>query len=177
MGDWKGVKIAGATYYGPELANVMGAAPVFVSYPEFFSSLEKGVVDAVFDAPTFNIISKSYEVIKYQTICMALGTSHGFLINLDIWNDMPPDIQGILMEESKMTAGIISEIMAGLYYTHIEEVGNMGIEQFFIPKAERDKWIEKCAPFIAEQEEIMGPMFQQIKQAAMEANKKYPYKY
>ena len=177
LGDWKGVKIAGATYYGPELAQVMGAAPVFVSYPEFYTSLEKGVVDAVFDAPTFTIIGKVFEVIKYQTICQALGTSHGFLINLDVWNDMPADIQNILMEESKAAAASISDIMAGLYYTHLDEIASNGIEQFYIPKTERDRWIEQCSSFIAEQEDAMGPMFDQIKQAAMAANKKFPYKY
>lgn len=177
LDDWKGVKIAGATYYGPELAQAIGAAPVFVSYPEFYQSLEKNVVDAVFDTPTFTIIGKVFEVIDYQTISQALGSSHGFLINLDVWNDMPADIQGILLEESKAGAAAISEIMIGMYYAHLEEAANVGVEQFFIHKAERDKWIEKCGPFIAEQEAIMGELGQQIKAAAEAANAKFPYKY
>jgi TRAP-type C4-dicarboxylate transport system substrate-binding protein len=177
LDDWKGVKIAGATYYGPEFAKVIGAAPVFVAYPEFYSSLEKGVVDAVFDSPTFTIMGKVYEVIDYQTVCQALGSSHGFLINLDIWNDMPEDIQSILMEESKAGAAAISDIMVDMYYAHLEEAANNGVEQFFISKEERDKWAEHCSSFLAEQEEIMGPTFEQIKQAADAANAKYPYQY
>ncbi len=177
LDDWKGVKMAGATYYGPELAKVMGAAPVFIAYPEFYTSLEKGVVDAVFDAPTFTIISKSFEVIKYQTICMALGSSHGYVINLDLWNKMPADIQSILLEETKATAATLNEIMAGLYYDHIKEIGDQGITQFFIPKAERDKWKEKVSPFNQEQEKLMGDIMPKIKQLAEEANKNHPYPY
>jgi TRAP-type C4-dicarboxylate transport system substrate-binding protein len=177
LDDWEGVKMAGATYYGPELAKVMGAAPVFVSYPEFYTSLEKGVVDAVFDSPTFTIIAKVFEVIDYQTVCQALGSSHGILINLDVWNDMPADIQAILAEEAKAGAAAISDIMIDMYYTHLDEAAANGVEQFYIPKEERDRWIEHCSSFLAEQEEAMGPVFQQIKAAADEANAKFPYQY
>jgi TRAP-type C4-dicarboxylate transport system substrate-binding protein len=177
LADWKNVKMAGATYYGPELAKVLGAAPVFVSYTEFYTSLQKGVVDAVFDSPTFTINGKVFEVIKYQTISMALGSSHGFIINLDLWNDMPSDIQTILSEETKAAAASISDIMAGLYYTHIEEIGKTGVEQFFIPAAERAKWKEALSSFNAEQEKLMGDIMPKIKQLAEEANKNHPYPY
>jgi hypothetical protein len=90
---------------------------------------------------------------------------------------MPEDIQSILMEESKAGAAAISDIMVDMYYAHLEEAANNGVEQFFIPKEERDRWAEHCSSFLIEQTEIMGPTFEQIKQAADEANAKYPYQY
>jgi TRAP-type C4-dicarboxylate transport system substrate-binding protein len=175
--DWQGVKIAGSTYYGPEVAEVLGAAPVFVAYPEFYTSLQKGVVDAVLDVPTFTVIGKIYEVIKYETIFCGIGTSHGIIINLDVWNSMPKNMQDILEEEAKKTGDTINEAMIGQYYANIDELGNLGIEQSFITAAERDRWKAEASSWIEEQEVAMGDIGQEIKQLAGEANQKHPYPY
>ena len=177
LDDWKGLNVAGATYYGPELVKVLGGSPVFVPFPDFYSSLEKGVVDAILDAPSFTVTGKIYEVATYQTFSMALGSSHGFIVNVDVWNAMPAEIQDILMDEAKTAAANLNQTMLDMFYSDSEFCAEQGIEQYFLPKAERDKWIEKASSFIAEQEALMGDIGQQIKQLANEANEKYPYPY
>jgi TRAP-type C4-dicarboxylate transport system substrate-binding protein len=97
LADWKGITMAGATYHGPELVKVLDATPVFVPYPDFYTLIQKGVVDAMQDASAFTYISKIYEVAKYQTLFCGLGSSHGFTINLDVWNKMPKNVQDILV--------------------------------------------------------------------------------
>jgi TRAP-type transport system periplasmic protein len=173
--DWKGITIAGSTYYGPELAKIFGAAPVFVPWTDFYGSMEKGVVDTVLDSPAFTVIGKLYEVIKYDTVFYGLGSSHGITINLNVWNKMPKDIQNILVEETNKSTDKISSFYIGFYKDCINKLSESGVEVYFVPKAERDRWKSAASKYIGEQEVIMGEVGQKIKSIAEKANKEFPY--
>ena len=177
LDDWKGIKLAAATYYGPEVAQRLGAGTVSIPFPDFYSSLQKGVIDGIWDSPSFTVIAKLYEVTQYQTISCILPGAHGFTINLDVWNKMPEEIQDILVEEAKRAANELNETTIGSYYSAFEVLAEEGMEQYYLPKEERDKWEEVLSPYIDDELSKMGEIGQEVKQLADEANKKYPYPY
>jgi TRAP-type transport system periplasmic protein len=71
----------------------LGAASVIVPTPDFYTSLERGVVDAIGD-PLQNLMSyQLYEVCKYVIEQGYYRSSAIYVVNLDTWNSLPKDLQ------------------------------------------------------------------------------------
>ncbi len=114
--DLKGLKIRGAGY---ELVAMeyWGATPVAISFGEISDSLSRGVIDAALGMPpqTFVTIG-AHETCEYfvdpgygSTGCLYS------VMNLDSYNDLPPDIRKVFDEVGEMVAGKYMDIrMAGI---------------------------------------------------------------
>ena len=97
--DMKGVKISTIGIYYPKAFKALGAVPVTVGAPRMYQSLQTGVIEG--SAMGYGSIGsfKLYEVTKF-----ALGAQLGAeivglpVINRDVWNKLPPDIQKVFME-------------------------------------------------------------------------------
>jgi len=177
LADWKGLLAQSDTVQGMAVIDILGGSGVVIPFPEIYSAMEKGVVDAAMLAPTFVIIGKIQEVAKYFTPCYALGSTHGALINLDVWNKMPKNLQDALTEEIQKSFGELNQMFIGMYEGDMKALADMGVEVYYLPKAERDKWKEALGPYIEEKTAELGEPALKMKQIADELNAKYPYPY
>jgi TRAP-type C4-dicarboxylate transport system substrate-binding protein len=177
MDDWKGMLVQTDTSLGIALISQLGGSGEIIPFPEVYSAMEKGVVDASLLAPSFVLIAKINEIADYYTLFHALGTVHGFTVNLDIWNNMPPNVQNILVEEIKQTAKTLNDLYVNKYDDDTQALAGSGVEVYHLPKAEREKWMEVLRPYTEEKLAAMGEIGQKIKQVAEEASSKYPYPY
>jgi TRAP-type C4-dicarboxylate transport system substrate-binding protein len=96
--DLKGLKFI-SQGAGSEWFAQMGATPVNLSWPEFYTSMEKGIVDASMSGGFgATIASGMIELFKYYTFVPST-MRQGFcsqIINPNTWNKLPPDIQKIM---------------------------------------------------------------------------------
>ncbi|MBN2061155.1 MAG: TRAP transporter substrate-binding protein DctP [Deltaproteobacteria bacterium] len=101
--DMKGMKIISSPAYVNFLRSV-GAAPVEVGFGDWYMSLERGLVKAL---PTHFVAVLDMglmDLFKTHTIFGASGCSNAaevILINQDVWNGLPSDLQQILEDAAK----------------------------------------------------------------------------
>ncbi len=99
--DLKGLKIGRSSPLSQAFYQALGATVVTVPNSEYYSALERGVVDGE-GYPITGFISMSlFEVAKYYIDVPFLDTpSVLFLVNLDKWNSLPPDLQKVIIDTS-----------------------------------------------------------------------------
>lgn len=96
LDDFNGVKIRGSGA-SQVLVSAVGATPVGLAGREDYDNIQKGVIDASFE--TVNQIHwwKTYEVVNYVTkVGCWCNPNAGAMINLDVWNQLSPEVQQIL---------------------------------------------------------------------------------
>ena len=77
----------------------MGADPVELSIAELYIALQVGTIDAATTTALFGIGGRLHEVADYMAgPIVAFGYTHN-IINRDLWNDIPEDLQRIMIEE------------------------------------------------------------------------------
>ncbi|MCQ9618134.1 TRAP transporter substrate-binding protein DctP [Paenalcaligenes niemegkensis] len=96
-GALQGRKIrASATYH--DMVSELGGAVVTLPASEIFSGLERGVVDGA-AWPVFGAMEYGwYEVAQYMTRPTFGVTNHILFMNLDTWEDLGQEAQGIIMD-------------------------------------------------------------------------------
>ena len=99
VGDFEGLKIR--THGGAitDFITGMGAEGVFLGFGELYQALELDQIDAAATGILLAIPDRLYEVSSYMA-----GPVIGFgytnnVINKDVWNEIPEDLQQILIEE------------------------------------------------------------------------------
>lgn len=155
VADLKGTKVR-AVGYQSIVVDSWGMVPVSLSPPEWYESLQRGVVDGIFGAtPGVLGIYGVHEVTKYYIDTGAGGTTLlAAIMNLDSWNKLPPEFQKIFEEEA-------ARVMSEEYPDIVEEVllesvikgAEAGVELYALPDAVKaelaalakgkvhDKWV------------------------------------
>jgi len=171
--DWKGLLVQALSPTCTGLITALGAASVAIPYTESYQALEKGVVEAVLTAPAAAKVFKLFEVTPHMSTAYYISASHGFSINLKVWNKLPKKIQDILVEEAQKASKIISDTEMVKFQKDIDELGTLGVEVYKVPMSERDRWKEAARPYMEKQLDIMGDVGEKIVKIAEEANRKY----
>ena len=108
--DFKGLKIADAGAQYQPFLEALGAVCVPIPTPDNFTAMERGTVDGyVLGVPGIQDFG-----LTPVTGCMLdeTFTSSGawFIVNLEKWNSLPPDIQKIMAESAAVTEKELLEI-------------------------------------------------------------------
>ena len=77
----------------------MGAEAMFIAFSEVYTALERGILDAGVTGSTPGYGQRWYEVTTYLNGPLKSLLSTNNVINSDVWNDIPADLQQILIEE------------------------------------------------------------------------------
>jgi len=95
--DVKGLKLMASGAMG-DVMDSLGASALELSVPDWYTSLERGLCDGLFMEWGALVETKIYELVKYQTVIPSgIGVGMGmFIMNLDSWNKLPPDVQKAL---------------------------------------------------------------------------------
>ncbi len=97
--DFQGLKIRSHAASMSDFIRGMGGEPVFLGPAEIYTRLERGFVDAAATAAILAIPDRLFEVADYMS-----GPVIGFgytnnVINKDVWDEIPADLQQIITEE------------------------------------------------------------------------------
>ena len=173
--DLKGLIVGCDTPPSADLIKALGGSGIVVDFTEDYSNLQKGVIDAKTSAPQYMLIAKLYEVAKYYTVFHGLGSLYSFNINSDVYNKMPQNIKNALNEEMSAVAKSISQKYVTKFYDLVPELTKDGVQYYYLPAAERDRWKALAYPGTLATLAKFGDVGAKIKQIADDANAKYPY--
>jgi TRAP-type C4-dicarboxylate transport system substrate-binding protein len=172
--DWDGLLVQAISPTTSALIEAMGGAAVPLPYTESYTALEKGTVDAVITAPAAMNIFLLTDVAKYMSSSYAVAALHGFSINLDSWNKLPKNVQDIMLEEARKTSDDIDQWLVGEWEADFERLAAAGVDNYFVPQSEIDRWKAACQPYIDQQMALYGDFGVQVQQIADAANAMYP---
>jgi len=175
MEDWKGLLVQAINPPTATTIETLGGSAVSIPWPDAYTSLDKGVVDATMVATNQTEIYKLYEVAKYVVPIYIVPTAMITTINMDVWNSLPKDVQDILVEENMKKAKILNDIFVPLTRELLATLAGHGIEIITPPVEERDRWRDALMPFTEGALADMGAFGARVQEVADEVNAKYPY--
>jgi TRAP-type C4-dicarboxylate transport system substrate-binding protein len=170
--DWDGLMIHVMTSLQGQTVEAFGASAVSLPFFDVVPSMEKGVIDGSVNFDTYVIyMMNCFDSFKSVTVADIFGGVVAFTINLDVFNDMPDNVKEILLEEFEQYR------LAGLDYTLSNVIASEqacidhGVEVYYLPKAERDRWAEAAQGVVDDFFEQLDPDdVDIILEAAEEAN-------
>lgn len=170
--DWEGLLVWVANTAEADTVEALGASAVPLPFFDGYPAIETGVVDAgVGVNPTGVWNFQWYEAIRYITVANMFATSGYVYINLDVYDAMPDDIQDILLEECQQCEDELQEYLTQYAADALVELENVGVEVYYLPEAERARWIEESQSVIDDFFAQIGEAdAQKILDAAEEAN-------
>ena len=127
--DFKGMQVRQHSLPLGDLIAALGAEGQFVAFAEVYTALERGILDAGVTGVLPGYGQKWYEVTDYLVGPIPARPHNTIVMNLDRWNELPQDIQQIILEEGERYSenaltkvdqweqeGIDSNIAAGMEY-------------------------------------------------------------
>ena len=145
--DFKGMKIRSPMAIAASMLDALGASPITMPTGELYLSLDKGVVDGtLFNTANMNDW-RLWEVVDYYTQASFYNLAWFSVMNLDSWNALPKDIQKIIDEHYGLNGGVtVGRGFDKDYVKNVEIAKQMGVEIYYLPDEEREKWQEatKC---------------------------------
>ncbi len=177
MEDMKGLMCQSISPQVAGFLDTFGAAGASISPIEVYQSLEKGIVDSTLNAPGKFEEAQLWEVVPYITIGFVMPAHAGMSINLDVYNKMPKDVQDILVDEFYQLQLDYVGIIIDKFEEILTNLSDNGMEIYYLPKAERDRWVEAIQPFNHSLLDQMGDFGIKYQEVADEVNATYPYPY
>ena len=142
--DLKGMKIRAAAPQIAQTIKAYGAVPVSLSPSEIYMALERGTVDGIITSMGLIHGAKLYELVKYALWePLGLGPLMN-IMNMDLWNKIPGDVQAIMQEVNPMMMYRYVD-----YHTDLDNEGlafmkGKGLKINNLSSGERARW-EKVA--------------------------------
>lgn len=105
LDDFKGTVIGLWGIYMPKWVEVLGASGTPTPATDRYMLLKDGVMDASLLLTTAKVDMKHYEIAKHLTI-LNLGcyVADNMAINLDTFNELPPDLQKLMLDVGRETS-------------------------------------------------------------------------
>jgi len=76
----------------------LGASPTDLPFPEIYSALQNGTIDAQENPLLTSILIKATEINKFVTLTQHMLTECIIIVNQDVWNKLTPDQKKIFYE-------------------------------------------------------------------------------
>lgn len=146
--DLQGLKV-GAQGMSPDVAKALGVALVNLPYPELYTALQQGVIDAVFWVDAGFIPFKLQEVAKHHTTLGLTGGGAWTCYNLEAVAKLPTDLQQLFLrglEPAAMQNAKISGIEFSVKAREAYKAA--GVEMITLPPAELKRFKDKLQPVV-----------------------------
>ncbi len=147
LDDIKGMKIRATGRPAFEALQLLGGVPLEVSWPDIYTSMERGTIDGFTTTFTGMVPMRFYEVSKYATHFPVGATINVTVMNLDTWNSLPKDAQEVISEVTGDNA--IDKVAAfedQFENKYLQEATTQhGVEVIELEPAELARWIERLS--------------------------------
>lgn len=97
--DFDGLKTRSHAAALSDWINGMGADAQFIAFSEVYTALERGIIDAGVTGSTPGYGQRWYEVAGYLNGPLKSLLSTNNIVNSEVWEGIPPDLQQIFIEE------------------------------------------------------------------------------
>ena len=149
--DLKGMRIR-CTGLAAKVISKLGGVPVAMDQAQAYEALQKGVVDGT--ACPIEVLEewKQGEHIKYVTLnySSAYTTTFFTVMNLNKWNSLPRDIQGIISDINDEWIKKQAKLWDDLDKQSFPWLKEKGVEIIVQPPDESSRWEQAVLPLIDE---------------------------
>ncbi len=180
--DVKGLRIraVGGT---AKIVEKLGGSPVGMPLSEAFQAVQKGILNGV--AQASNGLGTGFmlgEVLHYTTKCYMTNYSFYTVMNLKVWNSLPPDVQKVFDEVSKE----YQQEKVGKVWDDMDTgalklaAGKWKHEVITLAPAELKKWVDLYQPLTAEwvkEKEAQGLPAKEVLEYVNQLREKYTKMY
>jgi TRAP-type C4-dicarboxylate transport system substrate-binding protein len=111
----------------------MGADPQFVAFAEVYTALERGILGAGVTGGDAGFGQRWYEVADYLSGPLTSWPANDMVMNKDKWEELPPDLQAIVLEEAakaEMEMLRLGAIQNEMGIRKLIEIGGMEFTEF-----------------------------------------------
>jgi TRAP-type C4-dicarboxylate transport system substrate-binding protein len=172
--DWKGRLVLPLGPSTSDMIAALGAASVWVNWPEAYDSLQKGVIDIIIGGFQAGVSFHFVDVAHFATYVGLINSGALYTINLDVWKAMPKDIQDIMLEETSTMEDQFAEHHKNSELSDIKALQDAGGDVYMLPKEERDRWRETTSSVIDKYIAQMQPDSDKIRAIIDKANAENP---
>ncbi|OGO44908.1 MAG: hypothetical protein A2Z05_02040 [Chloroflexi bacterium RBG_16_60_22] len=172
-GDLKGMKVMVSPIFA-DVIKTVGGAQLYYGPPDWYMALERGLAEAHIVHWAATEEQRLYELFDHHTIMGPSGFSTnviGVLMNLDTWNSLPPDLQGVITGVGKEMQEITIEGLLKQHEAGIAEAKKRNQAFIEITPAEVEQWRVWVKPvwdkWIADTEAKGWPNARQIFEEAL----------
>lgn len=121
------IRVQPVTIYTEMVENAFLAAPTPMPWPEVYSALAQGVIDAAEAPPSAILDQKHYEHAKYLSQTNHILDISPVVMSLSTWNQLSGEQQSILQEEADSACRYMTEVSISNYDAGIEELRSRGM--------------------------------------------------
>jgi len=146
--DFKGKRIRGYGELMTESIKLLGAAPTFLGGGEVYMALQRGTIDGAISGPSSFWERKYYDVTKFVSISNFTFYTYGVVMNMNKWNEFPPDIQNIILSCAKEVQEWSRKEAELEDKKSLELLKEKGMEIYYLPEKEKQRWIKACEPLV-----------------------------
>lgn len=141
--DMKGLRARIAANTQLAQLEAYGATGVVMSPTDMYLALQKGTIDTVYQSSGSGVVNnKLPEVAKYWTRVPLAGAicSYGFVIRTEVYNNLSPDLQKIVMDCGKAAAAemVVKTDDADMQWEKIKSFP--GVQVYVVPAEEVPAW-------------------------------------
>ena len=109
--DLQGLKVRSHSTVLSDLLSGMGAEPQFIAFADVYTALERGVIDGAISCGSCGHGLRWYEVADYLVGPIVSVGHSWFSISENRWNQMPKDLQNIILEEGARHAYLNRQLL------------------------------------------------------------------
>ena len=109
--DLQGLKVRSHSTVLSDLLSGMGADPQFIAFADVYTALERGVIDGAISCGSCGHGLRWYEVADYLVGPIVSVGHSWFSISEHRWNEMPKDLQNIILEEGARHAYLNRQLL------------------------------------------------------------------
>ncbi len=135
--DLKGVKIR--TMENPAhqaLFKALGASPVPMAWPELYTGLQQGTIDAAENSPDVLYASKHYEVAKHYSLTEHVFNVVMYMISEKFYQTLPEDLQNMVADAAKQAIEYENGVIRNDINNALSELKKVGVEIYEIQNKE-----------------------------------------
>ena len=158
--DFKGVKIR--VYPTPvlvDLYKILGASPTPVSFPEIYTALQQGVIEATDGTLDSSNASKQYEVAKHLSRTNHIHGWFLYLVNKKWFNGLSKEDQALVADNFKEYAKVAREESRKYDDKILKSYQEKGVEIRTLTDDERAVLRKQTAPIHEKYRNKIGPKF------------------
>jgi len=146
--DMKGLKISASGTWPGKTIEALGAAPMQQKSTDIYMNLEKKVLDGARIDPEMLDNSNLQEIVKYVTLVNTGYVPFWFVMNLDKWNSLPPDVQKVFEDTGGAFVGDMWDDYTEWHGRAAREgaARDYGVEFIELPPEELARWVEVTKP-------------------------------
>jgi tripartite ATP-independent transporter DctP family solute receptor len=121
------IRVQPVTIYTEMVKTVMGGSPTPMPWPDVYSALSQGVIDAAEAPPSAVLDQKHYEVTKYFMQTNHILDLSPLIMSASAFNAMTPENQAIVEDEAGKACDRMSDSAMSGYKEGVEELRSKGM--------------------------------------------------